>query len=168
MRPIPGFDGYFADSNGCIYSAWRAPGVRSTPKRMTLFLSRRGYLRVGVRSGSRRFTMSVHHLVAMAFDRDRRGDEQMRHLDGNKLNNCPANLRWGSAIENAMDKRSHGTMCRGERHGKSRLTATAVATIRARYNRAATRTGALTLARELGVSRSTVARVALGRGWAHV
>jgi hypothetical protein len=34
---------------------------------------------------------------------------EIRHLDGNPLNNCLTNLAWGTPAENKEDRKTHGT-----------------------------------------------------------
>ncbi len=34
---------------------------------------------------------------------------ECRHLDGDRSNNAPSNLRWGTRRENALDRKRHGT-----------------------------------------------------------
>jgi hypothetical protein len=48
-------------------------------------------------------------------------NQQVRHLNGDKRNNCLDNLAWGTAKENAADRESHGNTARGTRNGNSRL-----------------------------------------------
>jgi hypothetical protein len=38
---------------------------------------------------------------------------QCRHLDGDPANNRLDNLRWGTPIENAQDRKRHGTYING-------------------------------------------------------
>lgn len=53
---------------------------------------------------------SVHRLVALTFIGPPPFEgAQIRHLDGNHVNNSVSNLAWGSAKENTEDRRRHGT-----------------------------------------------------------
>jgi hypothetical protein len=47
---------------------------------------------------------------------------QVRHLDGDKTNNNKTNLSWGSASENAEDKRRHNTLLTGDRHPRTKVS----------------------------------------------
>jgi hypothetical protein len=58
-----------------------------------------GYLRVKFRG--RWFGVAV--IVCLAFH----GPPEVRHLDGNRQNNKPGNLAWGSRRENERDKREN-------------------------------------------------------------
>jgi hypothetical protein len=92
---------------------------------------------------------------------------QVRHLDGNPLNNRAENLCWGTAAENAADRKRHGTEVnnRGARCGTSKLTEQQVREIRARY--AAGGVFQRDLAREYEVSNMTVSDLLKRRTWGH-
>lgn len=72
----------------------------------------------------------VHHLVAEAFIGPRPSGYDVRHLDGNRANNCVSNLAYGTRRENMDDARQHGTLA-GENNGYSVLTREHVEEIRA-------------------------------------
>lgn len=123
-----------------------------------------GYLQVQmwVDGKAKRFT--VHVIVCEAFHGPRPTPKhQVRHLDGNKLNCRADNLKWGTAKENAADRKTHGTNNNGERHGNACLTWQVVHAIRQRY--AAGSADQKDLAEEFGVSRATVSRVIAGKIW---
>lgn len=69
----------------------------------------KGYLYLNLKDGPRRKTAPVHRLVAEAWHGPCPEDLQCRHLDGNKLNNNPSNLKWGTPSENIYDRVAHGT-----------------------------------------------------------
>lgn len=69
-----------------------------------------GYLTVKLALAGRTRTTYVHELVLRAFagprpQTDARGE--IRHLDGNKLNNHIGNLKYGTIFENAADRVRH-------------------------------------------------------------
>jgi hypothetical protein len=68
---------------------------------------RQGYLVVDLWKDNQRQSRFVHQLVLEAFKGPRDGLAHARHLDGNKVNNAPDNLAWGSAGENADDRVKH-------------------------------------------------------------
>lgn len=68
-----------------------------------------GYLQVCLSTSLGVQTATVHGLVAWAFCGPRPADLEVRHLDGNKLNNAPSNLAYGTRSENAQDAIRHGT-----------------------------------------------------------
>lgn len=87
-------------------------GVWSETKNrpMTPYRHAVGYLAVGLWDGDHATTRYVHDLVAQAFlgDRPSPGHE-VRHLDGDPLNNSVDNLAWGTRAENMRDAVRHGT-----------------------------------------------------------
>lgn len=102
-RPVPEYrllgipPGYEASSLG------RVLGIRGTV--LAQQEDRDGYLTV--RLGRRR--VGVHVLVALAF----KGPPQVRHLDGDRKDNRPEKLAWGSKWRNERDKQE-----KREREGK--------------------------------------------------
>lgn len=58
--------------------------------------------------GSRR-NVAVAGLVLSAFSGSRPEGQEVRHLNGDKLDNNVDNLVWGTHTENEADKRRHGT-----------------------------------------------------------
>jgi hypothetical protein len=49
--------------------------------------------------------------------------QEARHLNRINSDNKLSNPLWGTTLQNSQDTQRHGTMARGERHGKSKLTA---------------------------------------------
>ena len=101
-QPIPGYPGYEASNHGRI----RGPsGTLLVPQ------LDRGRQRVTVKPKSRRPPNAgkrphVHALVALAFLGPRPegpAGEHVRHLDGNRLNNRPENLAYGTYLQNNRD-----------------------------------------------------------------
>ncbi len=113
LRPVF-VAGYLVDSDGAVWSAasnWRGYGLR----RMVPRISRDGYQEVRLTSDGRRLVCRVHQLVARAFHGERPSDHhQVRHLNGDCLDNRAANLAWGTARENAGDRTAHGRSVGGE------------------------------------------------------
>lgn len=106
--------GYFVHADGTVSSrvGWRGYAER----RLTTFPNSHGYLRVRMVVHGRRVSRFVHKLVASAFLGQGPQGCQVRHLDGNKLNNAVTNLAWGTAKDNAEDRAAHGRTSRGEDH----------------------------------------------------
>lgn len=51
----------------------------------------------------RKKTITVHRLVALAFVRNHENKPEIDHIDGNKSNNTPNNLRWVTHRENCSN-----------------------------------------------------------------
>jgi len=100
--PVPGYEGRYEVSD-----LGRVRGQRGHRKP---WIAGKGYLYLSLHRGrGTRKNFTIHQLVLLAFVGPRRLDQECRHLDGNKLNNRLANLAWGTASENELDKVRHGT-----------------------------------------------------------
>lgn len=174
-RPVANYEGYYEVSDQGrvralerlvprVYSDGRSEPFTRKSRDVQSFHDRCGYSRVELSRCGLPRKWFVHRLVLVAFVGVCPAGLQCRHLDGDPSNNRLSNLQWGSATENAADRVRHGTAPRGERHQNARLTASAVADIRAR----AKSVTVSRLAREYGVSRTTVRRAASGQTWAHL
>lgn len=98
---IPSAPNYYASSDGLILSMCKTNPLIMTP----IINPRGGYQHIFIHRRKR----FVHHLVLEAFGYSRPYGYECRHLDGNPANNDISNLRWGTAQENADDKKLHGT-----------------------------------------------------------
>lgn len=110
-KPIPGFDGYFADADGGIYNS---RGLRIQPHREP-----HGYERVHlVRSdGEGGDGIRVHRVVLLAWAGPPDPGHEARHLNGVRHDNRAENLAWGTRSQNRDDSRRLGTLATGDRHG---------------------------------------------------
>lgn len=99
--PIPGFRKYMAREDGRIL------GQRG--RLLSMSVGNHGYVcHNPVADGGVARSTTAHRMIAYAF-LPRVGDPQVvRHLDGNKLNNSPINLAWGSHGDNRADDKRHG------------------------------------------------------------
>lgn len=88
------------------------------------------------------------------------------HSCGNAYGGCvhPKHLRWATALENAADKRLHGTIIEGEAHYASKLTAANVREIR----RLALTMPQKDLCPLFGVNANTISKIVNLKAWKHV
>jgi HNH endonuclease/NUMOD4 motif len=131
-------------------------------------LSVHGYLVVSLFSEGKYYHVGVHRLVCMAFNGVPANDNlQVCHSDGNKLNNDPQNLRWGTAKENADDRAKHGQWdCqKGSEHHQAVLDEAMVAEMRrmARSGRSIK-----SIAAHFGQHKVTTRSAIRGITWKHV
>lgn len=111
-----------------------------------------GYMQISLCEGSRCISRRIHRLMAETFLGPKPFDDaQVRHLDGNQINNNIDNLAWGTAKDNCMDRDSSGKGLKGK--PRVRLSEANVQAMRADYADDMTYSD---LAKKYGVSVSTV------------
>ena len=97
---------YTVSSEGDIYSyAKSAKGRQISGHALAS-----GYMAVGIYDDNGvSHTKLIHRIVCSAFHGDPPTPEHtdVRHLDGNKKNNCASNLAWGTRSENMLDVVKH-------------------------------------------------------------
>lgn len=107
---------YEVTPNGRVFSIahnWRGYGRRE----MRQALNADGYPSVRLTINGKRRRFAVHRLVALAYLSPRPSEQhEIRHLDGDKINNHAANLAWGTRQDNAADRERHGRTSRGPTH----------------------------------------------------
>jgi hypothetical protein len=93
------------------------------------------------------------------------GDLHVLHTCGQGQQGCIrlGHLYLGTDLDNQRDRLAHGTSNRGERQGRSKLTAADVRRIRTRVAAGETHTG---IAKDHGVSRGAIKNIVHGRSWA--
>jgi hypothetical protein len=99
--PIEGHEGrYEVSDHGRVRSIRRGIILKPWVNGQT------GYAEVRLGRGTP--TRTIHSLVAHAFVPGYQPGFVVRHYDGDKANNGPANLRWGTRGENTLDMVRHG------------------------------------------------------------
>lgn len=159
-RDVPGFPGYQIGSDGTLWKTNKGErkqlqgSVEHTPynvKYRAFFLYRSG----------KQATIRAHKLVAMAFFGECPKGHEIRHIDGDGLNNRLTNLAYGTRSENMRDRDTHGTMIRGEKHCFSKVSDLQVEEIRRLH---AAGMSNQSLAQMFGISKSHVAAI-INRIW---
>lgn len=107
---------YEVTADGRVFSVdtnWRGYGVRELQQD----LNADGYPSVRIIVNGKRTRYAVHKLVACThLGPQPAPGYEVRHLDGNKMNNHFRNLAWGTPKENAADRERHGRTSRGAKH----------------------------------------------------
>ena len=125
-----------------------------------------GYLQVRLCRDGTVVTRTVHSLVLEAFAGPcPPGMESLHGRGGNQDNRWPENLRWGTRPENVADRIRDGGYATGSANHKAKLTEAIVITARRREAQGETSTA---LAREFGVSLSSMHAAIHGKTWRHV
>ncbi len=111
-------------------------------------------------------THRIHKLVINAFIGPAPFvDALAAHNDGDTSNNRASNLRWASALENQADRIRHETKIQGSEVFGAKLDEAAIPVIRERIERGERYPS---IARDYGVSISTISLIKLQRTWTHV
>ena len=89
-KPIPNYDEYYITEHGNVFSTkygkWR---------QLNTHLNENGYRRVTLRQEGKTVVRRIARLVAEAFLSTKTpSTTQVRHIDGDKLNDHFSNLRW--------------------------------------------------------------------------
>lgn len=160
-RDIPGYEGRYQASNlGRIRSLDRrvpcAHGATRLTKGRVLRAAGSKYNpHLMVVLGHGRNGSAVHQLVASAFLGPQPKGWDVRHLDGNPLNNHVSNLAYGTRTENILDVLRIGRPWR-------KLTTADVFDIRARLKLGER---GVDLAREYGVKEGCISAIKTGRSF---
>lgn len=159
-KPIPGFEGWYeASHRGQIRSVDRM--ITFSDGRVRFYEGRVlaqyedgfGYKKVTLKMNGEWQRVHVHVLVAAAFSGPRPKGLQVRHFNGNPVQNTPGNLRYGTSKENHADTKRHGRVRRFRK-----LTDRQVQAIRNARGKATCRE----LAERYGTSPAHVCNIQLG------
>ena len=109
-----GYEGYTVSSFGRVRSYWKVtrrksgPVLESTPRKiLRATRNSAGYYQVGLYEKSKRYTLSVHRLVAQAFLGSCPDGMEVCHCDGDRTNNEVENLRYDTTLENQRERWRH-------------------------------------------------------------
>jgi NUMOD4 motif/HNH endonuclease len=171
-KPVPGWEGFYEVSDhGRVRGvdriiqhgkhAWTVRG-----KILAACMDGHGYYLVNLYRDSKPTKRNVHVLVAAAFLGPCPPGMEVRHGPKGKLDNAPANLSYGTRVENCQDRRRDGTHLEGTRLPQAKLTEAIVRECRLRY--AGGGVTMRSLADEFGVSLTAIWRALHGTCWKHV
>jgi hypothetical protein len=175
FREIPGYPGYFASNEGEIWSGRRRHGnhVRIENGRFVGGDIRKLSFRISKKCPYKMTTITdvngkanpglVHKYVLLAWHGLRPDGMEARHLDGNKMNNKPSNLAWGTMLENYEDNIRLGVLVCGDDCNWSKMTSELVEKMR--YEMAAGGTSHAELSKKYGFSASLIGYAVSGKTW---
>lgn len=107
----------------------------------------------------------VHHLVLETFHSKRPHNKECCHNDGNPSNNFISNLRWGTHLENNLDKETYGRPQVGSRTSNAKLLELQVVVIKQLINH---QISLKEIAKKFQVGSRTIFDIKKGRTWKHV
>jgi hypothetical protein len=133
-----------------------------TGKELVRSASDRGYLRVSLGYG---FSKRVHRLVAEAFVPNPNNLPEVNHKDGNKANNNAMNLEWCTRKDNMAHAFASGlcVVVRGEMSPRAKVSDEDALWIKNNAEKRHPVNSFTKIAQRLGVTTTTVMRIAAGR-----
>lgn len=174
LKPIPYFPGYFASTDGEIWSTKiHQGGKNKTQKNSTLHKlkksanKRSGRTYVMLCRNGQRTTKTVATLILETFVSPRPSSKHhTRHGVAGISNDSLSNLRWGTARENVFnDKLRDGTLLWGEKSHYAKLNSKQVRSIRELCNSGNTHQEVADL---FGIARTTVSAIARRETWKYL
>lgn len=166
-KPVVGMEQFYEVSDQGRLRSKHKRGRPTKDGLLSLQSNAKGYRRIHLSDGTKRFSIVVHRLVLEAFIGPRpSGFHQSNHKNGIKQDNRAENLEWLTPIQNNAHAVAMGlwTPKRGEQHGRAILTEADVREIRAVGNCADLREQG----RKYGVHPMTIKAVLTRRNWRHV
>jgi hypothetical protein len=127
-RPIVDFPDYEVSDLGKIRRITFGRGTNAPHGILKFGVSPKGYLRVYFSKDCKKYTKSVHRIVAEAFIPNPLHLPQVNHIDTNKSNCAVSNLEWRSGLGNMQHAATK------ERFGKGVYYYPKIGKYRATYN----------------------------------
>lgn len=162
-KQIPGYTCYEASSLGRIR---RTVATNKNPAGfMPSFTpGSDGRLRVSLYEKGKQDRRCVHQIIALTFIGHPPKDQEVRHADGNYLNNASSNLIYGTHKQNGQDMANTGIL-KGSNHPNSKLTDAVVLNIRELHSKG---TSIEKIANLLSLGTTTVANAINRKSWSHI
>lgn len=163
IKPIPNHEGYFADTNGNIYSdkgkngSWRK--LKLAPRSKS---KKHKHLRVMLSPDRKSY--SVHRIIYETFNGPIPSDKLVCHRNDNEYDNRLENLYVGTVKENTADAIKNNKKVMGEECSFAKLTESQVIEIRSLSpDKSYTE-----LALMFSVKKSTISDIVKKRTWKHI
>lgn len=159
------FSGFYKISKNGDVASMQRNGTINDRRLIKPTIGTNGYMKVSFRCNGKRYTRNIHRLLAQTFIENKENLPCVNHIDGNKLNNSLLNLEWVSYSKNIQHAYDNGLTKAAKGESKSMLTNKDVLNI----VKMKTNGGTLrAIAKEFGISASTVSGIVLGRTWSHL
>jgi len=158
-RNIDGYKGmYQISSKGNVRSY-----KYNSPRILKFGKTNHGYLYINLSKNGKYKTIMVHRLVAKYFLG--KSNLTVNHINGNKLNNTVENLEWLSMEDNYQHAKNNGLLAIGEKNGNSKLKERDIILIRKKHNNGKSYRF---IAKEFGVSKTTIGKIIKKISWSHI
>jgi hypothetical protein len=163
MKQIDGFENYFVDKIGNVYSNRKCQSnLHSELRKLKPSVAGCGYLLVVLMKDGKRCNKLVHRLVALAYIDNPYNKPQVNHKNGIKTDCRAVNLEWSTGSENTIHAINTELMAIGERRTQSKLTNIQVLLIR-EDKRAQSK-----IASDYNISQQLVSYVKNNKCWKHI
>jgi hypothetical protein len=136
-KPVVGFEGYYEVSNTGLIK--RAKGKTIYKDGRIAFFSetilkpsinKKGYLTVYLSKNSKKYSITIHRIVAIAFINNFNNKPQVNHINCDKKDNSVSNLEWCTNSENQYHAVKNNLISHGELHLSAKLNNIKVIEIR--------------------------------------
>ncbi len=174
FKDLPGFEGLIAVSNiGRVYTYPRTVQkysglVDSVVKQnydgrlLTTYIDKSGYVKFRFGANKKKYIMLVSRAMLTAFVGQPKPGQFACHNDSNTQNNRIENLRWDNQKGNMKDRQERGLYAKGENHHAAKIPIDIVKKLKSgEYT-------PLAIAKETGLSYSTLWNIAKGKTWKSV
>lgn len=180
IRHIPSYPGYWASSDGRIWSQRHSMGFQHRLHRIHPIEYRdhkSTVVYVNLYKDGKARPRRVGCFVLEAFVGPGFPGAECRHLNDDPWDNSLDNLAWGTRKDNALDASRNNRFPIGIKHWKAKLTAEDVSCIRTKYNavdtegRVCSRKRGIVvreLAQKYNVNIATIKRIAVGKSRRHL
>ena len=163
-RDVKGYEGYYLVSNfGTVksldrYCKNRTGSGKQTGRILKQQKCKKGYLRVSISLDKRKFQVSSHRLVAIAFLDNPENKEQVNHINGIKDDNRLENLEWCTNTENIKHAYDNNLikLNYGEKHHMAKLKNSDIECIINRINNGEFQTK---IAKEFNMSATAISNI---------
>lgn len=164
---LPGSEDHHEISNFGRVKSWYAKGdvkIRLETPRLVqgIVCQRVKYFKVTVRLNGKSCSKKIGQLVALAFIGPLPQGLVLRHLNDDGFDDRLENLAYGTQLENVRDSIRNGTIARGEKRGRAKLTVATVREIRKSLE------SSRVLGKRYGVDNKTINGIVNRKTWRHV
>ncbi len=164
MKQIKGYEGYFIDENGVVWSdKLRFKGDDKKLRIRKNIKNLYGYMQISLSNNGITGQFKIHRLVAETFIPNIDNKPFVNHINGDKTDNRVENLEWCTGSENMRHAYKNGLLSAvGERNGQCKLTEEQVLLIREDERKHQK------IAQEYNVSRELISSIKKRQCWKHI